>query len=265
MNIHILVENNPGDKCAAEHGLSLFLEVGEVKILFDTGQSSLFIKNAVEMGIDVNSAHFVVLSHGHYDHGNGLSYLINKELICHVGCFVERFRKSDDEPIGLPLTLQQAQERFSLRMTDSPVEIYQNIFFMGGIPRVFDFEESEAFSYLIDGSDDPILDDSALVVKSSKGNIIITGCSHAGICNIIERATNITRDVRTYAIIGGFHLKEVNERVMETIGFLGEIGVEKIYPIHCTNDIVVEAFKAGLPNTQVNSVKAGDSITIIAK
>jgi len=262
MNIHVLVENNRGDKCDGEHGLSLFLEIGEVKILFDTGQSALFIENAVRMGIDVNSAHFVVLSHGHYDHGNGLSYLINKELICHVGCFVERFKKKDDGPIGLPITLQQAQDRFSLRMTDSPIELYEDIFFMGGIPRVFDFEATEAFSYLKDGEDDPILDDSAIVVKTTKGNIIITGCSHSGICNIIERATNITRDVRTYAIVGGFHLKEVNERVKETIAFIDEIGVKHLYPIHCTSETVVGAFKSGLPNTKVNSVKAGDSLTI---
>ncbi|GKT33896.1 hypothetical protein ADUPG1_002691, partial [Aduncisulcus paluster] len=154
--------------------------------------------------------------HGHYDHGNGLSYLINKELVCHVGCFVERYRKKDNTSIGLPLTLKQAQKRFTLRMSDSPVELYDNVYFMGGVPRVFDFEKAPAFSVLKDGTDDPILDDSAIVVKSAYGNIIITGCSHSGICNIIERATNITRDVRTYAIIGGLHLKEVDDRVKET-------------------------------------------------
>lgn len=265
MNVHVLVENNEGPGYEAEHGLSLFLEIGELNILFDTGQSALFIKNAVKMGIDVNKAHFVVLSHGHYDHGNGLSYLINKELVCHVGCFVRRFRIKDDSDIGLPISLQEAQDRFLLRMSDAPTELYKDVFFMGGIPRQFAFEEPGAFSYLNNGKLDPILDDSALVVKTEKGNVIITGCSHSGICNIVKRAMDITGDVRTYAIIGGLHLKENNTQLMETIKYLNGLGVKKMYPIHCTKKIVVDRIKSMMPHTSVKSVKTGDSFTVVTK
>lgn len=262
IKINVLVENHAGNACLSEHGLSLFLELGKTKILFDTGQSSLFIKNAVNMGIDVNDADYVVLSHGHYDHGNGLSYLINKQLVCHIGCFVERFRKRDDKPIGLPLTLKQAQAQFSLSMSDAPMLMDENVYFMGEIPRRLSFEASEPFSYLSDGRDDPIMDDSAVVIKTDKGNVIISGCSHAGICNIVEHAITITGDVRTYAVFGGLHLAEVNDRVEKTIEYLANSGVKFLYPVHCTSDEVVDALKLGLEDVEVRGVIAGDQVVI---
>ena len=265
MNIHVLVENNSHEAFKGEHGLSLFLEIGELKILFDTGQSSLFIKNAVKMGVDVHTANFVVLSHGHYDHGNGLEYLINKELVCHIGSFVQRFRKADDHPIGLPLSLQEAQKRFTLRMSSAPIELYPKVYFMGEIERVYSFERPKAFSYLESGQDDPILDDSALVIKTEEGNVIITGCSHSGICNIVRQAITITGDVRTYAIFGGFHLKKVNDQVRKTIDVLRETGVKHLYPVHCTSQEVVNAIRLGLPEVNVQGVTSGQSLTVTTR
>jgi len=260
MKISVLVENHDSEICGGEHGLSLFIEIGETKVLFDTGSSSLFIENAVKMGVDVNSAQYVVLSHGHYDHGNGLAYLINKELVCHVGSFVERFRKADHKPIGLPLTLQQAHSRFTLVLSESPVELGEGLYFMGEIPRRMSHEIQPAFSYLASGEDDPIMDDSALVYSTPLGNMIITGCSHSGICNIIEHAMAITGDMRTYMVIGGLHLKELNESVYKTMDYLKDQGVKHLYPVHCTDESVVEALKNALPETEVKSVKTGDTL-----
>lgn len=265
MNIHVLVENHGNTEFEGEHGLSLFLEIGELKVLFDTGQSSLFIKNAVKMGIDVNSAHFVVLSHGHYDHGNGLDYLIDKELVCHVGSFVDRYRKKDNAPIGLPLSLQEAQKRFTLRLSSAPMELHPNVYFMGEIDRKYTFETPAAFSYLDGGSDDPILDDSAIVIKTELGNVIITGCSHSGICNIVRQAIFITGDVRTYAVFGGFHLKDVNEQVKQTVKVLEDSGVKYIYPVHCTSQEVVDTLRLQLPHVVVQGVTAGQSLTITTR
>lgn len=265
MNIHVLVENNSNEFYEGEHGLSLFLEIGELKVLFDTGQSSMFIKNAVKMGIDVNSAHFVVLSHGHYDHGNGLDYLIHKELVCHIGSFVDRYRKKDDAPIGLPISLQEAQKRFTLRMTSAPMELHPHVFFMGEVERKYPFEKPAAFSYLEGGKDDPILDDSAIVIKTDQGNVIITGCSHSGICNIVRQAISITGDVRTYAIFGGFHLHEVNDQVRKTIEVLKNTGVKYLYPVHCTSEEVVNAMRLALPDVKVQGVTSGQSLTITTR
>jgi len=265
MKISVLVENHSGETCTGEHGLSLFIEWGDLKVLFDTGSSALFIKNAVKMGLDIHATNYVVLSHGHYDHGNGLEYLINKELICHTGCFVQRFRKLDDKSIGLPLTLKQVRDRFTLVMSEEPVELGEGLFFMGEIPRRVEHEminKNDGFSYLVDGSDDMIYDDSALVYGTPMGNIIITGCSHAGICNMIERAMTITGDMRTYMVIGGLHMQSLNDKVYKTISYLKEQDIKYIYPIHCTDGTVVEMMRSEMPNTEIRSVQTGDVIEI---
>ena len=85
MKITVLVDNKSG-RCPGDHGLSFLIENSE-KILFDTGASDLFLKNAKMLDIDINDIDFIVLSHGHWDHGNGLKFIKNKKLICHPGCF----------------------------------------------------------------------------------------------------------------------------------------------------------------------------------
>lgn len=83
--------------------------------------------------------------------------------------------------------------------------------------------------------DDTINDDSAIVYKSEKGLFVITGCSHSGICNIIEYAKKVCNDDRIYGVIGGFHLFDVNERLEKTIDYLKENNIELLYPCHCVS------------------------------
>ena len=83
--------------------------------------------------------------------------------------------------------------------------------------------------------DDAVLDDSALVYKSEKGLFIITGCSHSGICNIMEYAKEVCKENKIYGVIGGFHLFDVNDRLMKTIQYLKENSVELLYPCHCVS------------------------------
>lgn len=83
--------------------------------------------------------------------------------------------------------------------------------------------------------DDTVLNDSAIVYKSSKGLFIITGCSHSGICNIIEYAKNVCHDNRIYGVLGGFHLFDVDERLEKTINYFQENNIELLYPCHCVS------------------------------
>ena len=100
--ITILTENVAGGKFLAEHGLSYLLEIDSEQILFDTGHSDVFLKNAERLGIEIKSnVQTVVLSHGHWDHGDGLRFLENKKLITHPASFLKRFRKADHSPVGL--------------------------------------------------------------------------------------------------------------------------------------------------------------------
>ena len=83
MTLTVLTENSAGGSFLAEHGLSYFIEHDNMQLLFDTGHSDVFLRNAKNLNIDIDQVETVILSHGHWDHGNGLKYLSRKKLITH--------------------------------------------------------------------------------------------------------------------------------------------------------------------------------------
>ncbi|MDD5696334.1 MAG: MBL fold metallo-hydrolase [Bacteroidales bacterium] len=114
MTISVLTDDHPGVITPAEHGLSYLVEFGGIRLLFDTGQSNLFLRNALTMGIDMTHIDTIVLSHGHFDHGNGLTFLTGGKLVCHPGCFVKRYRKADSSYIGLTSPEEEINNEFEL-------------------------------------------------------------------------------------------------------------------------------------------------------
>lgn len=254
MKVTILTENCAGGRFLAEHGLSYLIEKGDQKLLFDTGHSDVFLKNARQMGIDIEKeVKAVVLSHGHWDHGDGLRFLKNKRLIAHPGAFIRRFRKKDFSPVGLSLNKTEIQSRFDLTETEEPLQLTENLYFLGEIPRRNDFEARET-SFVDDlCNDDFIPDDSALVAVVKKKLVIITGCSHSGICNIIEQAQKVTGIAEIKAVLGGFHLKEQNEQTRQTIAFFKANRIEQVYPSHCTELPALAAFFDVFQSTQIKT------------
>lgn len=134
--------------CEAEHGLSFLIEVDNQRTLFDAGASDVFLKNARVLGMDLNGLDRVVLSHGHWDHGNGLQYLDNLPLVCHPGCFVTRYRKSGRENLGITLSKAEIEAKFELRTSRKALKLSENLYFLGEIPRINDFE-SRTTKYLL--------------------------------------------------------------------------------------------------------------------
>lgn len=256
MKITILVENSPG-KCPGEHGISFLIE-DDKKILFDVGATDLFKKNAELLNINLDDIDCIVLSHGHWDHVNGLEFLENKKLICHPDCFMKKFRKKDDTANGMPFNQEKAEEQFDLILTKEPYKISKNITFLGEIPRENDFEAKTTMFYTENNQDDFILDDSALAIKTEKGLVVIAGCSHAGICNIIEYAKKIT-GMKIYAVIGGFHLKKITEITQKTLEYFKKENIEHIYPGHCVKEPVITYFEKQLNAKRLHS---GDVIEL---
>jgi len=254
MNIYILTDNVAGGKFQAEHGLSYLIETEDEKILFDTGHSELFLKNAKLLGLDIEKeVDTVVLSHGHWDHGDGLKYLNNKKLITHPGSFIRRFRKKDLSPVGLSLSKQELLNKFQIEETAEPLMIAKNLFFLGEIPRLNNFE-SQSTTFTDDFSnDDFVKDDSAIVAIENNEIIVITGCSHSGICNITERAKKVTGIDRVKAVIGGFHLKYDDEQTQKTIDYMRENGIDMVYPSHCTELPALAAFYRVFHNPAVKT------------
>lgn len=256
LSLTVLVENNTliDRYFTGEPGLSFLLETAGKKILFDVGYSDLFLANAEMMRIDLRDLDLVVLSHGHLDHSGGLVKLVRHlteakiesmthrvpELIAHPRCFYPK-EKLPLQNNGSILDEAEVRRQFPVNLSREPVWITEDLVFLGEIPRKFAFEHTDPGKrriYLPDGRMEPdhLLDDSALAFRSGAGLVIITGCSHAGICNITEYARNVCGESRVVDIIGGLHLlKPSEEQMQETIFYLREIGLVALHACHCTS------------------------------
>ena len=255
LEITILTENVAGGKFFAEHGLSYLVEIDGEKILFDTGHSDVFVKNAKLLGIDIqNEVKKVVLSHGHWDHGDGLRFIGNKQLITHPASFLKRYRKADHSTVGLTLSKEEISSKFNLNESESSLKITNNLFFLGEVPRVNNFESKTTTFELENSDEDFIPDDSALAAVINNELVVITGCSHSGICNICEHAKKVTGVEKLAAVIGGFHLKQQNRQTTETINYFKENSVKKLLPSHCTELPAMAAFYDAF---KVGQVKTG--------
>lgn len=246
MKVSVLVENNEWKEYQGEHGLSLLVEIDGKSYLFDTGKSDLFLKNMKKMGVTFNALEAIILSHGHYDHGDGLKYVEKKvDLICHPNVFVKRYRKKDDTYLGIDMSREEAAKRFNLIEKITPYYLDQKLVFLGEIPR----EKKETSYYLEGHRIDYILDDSALVYIENNMLNIITGCSHAGVVNIINYAKQVTNINKINTLIGGFHLKKIDEEVKALRKIFKDIN--GIYTGHCTSAKVIEYYK----NNNINIYK----------
>jgi 7,8-dihydropterin-6-yl-methyl-4-(beta-D-ribofuranosyl)aminobenzene 5'-phosphate synthase len=255
MRISVLTDNHPGSYTPAEHGLSYLIEYEGKRLLFDTGQSDMFLKNAESMKINMKNIDMVILSHGHFDHGNGLDYMSGNSLISHPGCFVKRYRKSDKTNIGLKNSEKELSLMFNLIKSKGAYTISEKIIFLGEIPRLTDFESQITSFIFEDGTPDFVKDDSGIVIILPEGLFVVTGCGHAGIVNILEHAKKITGTGTIYGIIGGFHLKEINRQAKETINYLAENKVKHILPSHCTE---LPALSAFYKSFRIRLVRTGD-------
>ncbi len=256
LKLAVLIDNNTLTQIDAdlrgEPGLCFYIECDQKKILFDTGYSRLFIENADKMRIKLHDIDHIVLSHGHLDHTWGLVSLIQlyntwstqklsfkrPELIAHPDVFLPKTVNKKGQ-IGSLLNQEEIFMRMDLRLSKSPLWISKRLVFLGEIERSNDFEGLKSRGKLKkDGkwSDDYLLDDSALAYKSKDGLVIITGCSHAGICNIIEYAKKVCKENRIIDIIGGFHLQNPPKRQLKgTLDYLKKLNLNVVHASHCTD------------------------------
>lgn len=251
MNLTVLSEMRAMEGFGSEHGLSFLIEADRKKILFDTGSSDLFLQSADRLSLDLEEVDRIVLSHGHWDHGNGLAWMKGKPLICHPGCFVKRYRRSGGEYLGLSLSREETAERFDLEMFRKPVRLSTNLWYLGEVPRKNDFEAQSTNYILEDGSEDYILDDSGLAAITDQGLVVISGCAHSGICNMIEYAIRVTGIFKVAAVIGGFHLKADNHQTRKTIEYLRHLEVDRVLPSHCTMDPALGLFRKEFDSREV--------------
>jgi 7,8-dihydropterin-6-yl-methyl-4-(beta-D-ribofuranosyl)aminobenzene 5'-phosphate synthase len=255
LTLTVLVDNTTfmdRDFCG-EAGLSFLLETAGKRILFDTGLSGLFLANAEKMGVGLRDLDVLVLSHGHIDHTGGLAALFRHlahapldgrqhrvpELIAHPRCFWQK--EKEGRKNGSAVSEEEVRRQFPVNLSDKPVWITDDLVFLGEIPRKFGFEHADTGKRRIslpDGRMEPdrMVDDSALAYRSPGGIVIITGCSHAGICTITEYAREICGVRKVRDIIGGFHLIRPEPGRLEKTGeYLGGLSLEALHACHCTS------------------------------
>ncbi|KEF36794.1 metal-dependent hydrolase, beta-lactamase superfamily II [Schinkia azotoformans MEV2011] len=254
MKLSVLVDNNTliDRYFLGEPALSFFIEDDGKRILFDTGYSDIYIRNADKMKIDLRNLDYVVLSHGHVDHTWGLTHIIrlhmetkNEKMIYntptvigHPLIFNTKLFDSIGE-IGSILSHEKLSRHFPVHLTKDPLWLTDRLVFLGEIKRTFDFEGIDFIGQVVleqGNVNDYIRDDTAIVYKASEGLVIIAGCSHSGICNIVEHAKEVCQEDRIVDIIGGFHLQNPTKKQLDnTVQYIKELNPIKLHACHCTD------------------------------
>ena len=225
-------------------GFSLYISFFGKNILFDLSIDDEVLQNSKKINLSLGDIDFIVLSHGHIDHTSGLaklSFKPNTKLICHPLAFSKKFFGGQE--IGCPVPFEELKNKFHILFSKKPFWILKDrIVFLGQIPREKKFDQNLFPGRLSNGKVDYCLDDSAIVIKMDKGLLIITGCAHSGIENIVKYAREICSEERIFGIVGGLH--SINKkRTDELLEFLEKENIKTVDFLHCADDYAVSKFE----------------------
>lgn len=264
--VTILVDNSaaqPG--LATEHGLSMWIETENKRVLFDTGQGYALPINAAALDVDLSQTNTIVLSHGHYDHTGGLCHLLKNPVIPPIyvspQAHRQRYACRPDEParsIGMPQDVADAllAGAGAIVFTERMAQITDHLWLTGPIPRPNTFEDTGGPFFLdAEGTVPDLLeDDQALWLDTSDGIVVLLGCAHSGVVNTLDYIARITGCKRFHAVIGGMHLVNANDKRLEkTAEALDAYGVQIIAPCHCTGEAAMNFLRSRFPDKFVSA------------
>ena len=268
MKIITLVENTCGlEGCIAEHGLSLYIETEKHKLLLDTGQTDAVVKNAEVLGIDLSAVDTVILSHGHYDHSGGILpfYGLNPNARIFMQKSAAEPHYNGERYIGIDRAIPDLP---NVRLIEGDVQLDDELFLFSGITGRRCYPQgNRKLSRMENGVQVP--DDFAheqfLVITQNGRRWLLSGCSHNGILNILDRYREIFGNAPDFVITGfhmmkkdGDHTEEEKSVIIQTANELSKLDTV-FYSGHCTGIPAFELMKE-IMGEQLIALHSGEQI-----
>ena len=266
VNITVLIENTGDDSFVCEHGLSLFIETDNKKILLDAGSTDAFLENASELMIKPEEADFCVLSHGHYDHSGGFKEFLsrnNNQKVYEMEGFDGNYYSASGgniHYIGVPeYILENFKDNFIT--INKFTEISDGIYLVPHTTKELEKIGERAKLYIKKNNEflpDDFSHELSLVIDTKKGLVIFNSCSHSGMENIVNEVKNVLPGKHIYAFFGGLHMKgkkdgkEIcnfsDEQLDDLKDLINKENIDIVYTGHCTGKEGYEKLEKRVPD-----------------
>ncbi len=273
MKIQNLIEDTKGDNnCLAEHGLSFYVETPNHKLLVDAGASDQFMKNANRLNVDLTQVDTLILSHGHYDHSGGImpfaSMNLNAKIYIHEEAAGDYYSEKPDRTYyaGIDKEIAKLSQTVTINTDtciDEELYIFTNVTGRRHWPQ-----GNKKLKKMVNGEllQDEFTHEQYLVIKVEGKEILMSGCAHNGILNILDRYIELEGH-EPDVVISGFHMMKSTEHTKDEIETIRQTAYElkkyqtKYYTGHCTGETAFEIMK-GILGNQIEYVRSGEKIII---
>jgi len=274
MIITSLIENTSIHALPIEHGLSLHIQLQDgLTVLFDMGQSALFWQNAQRLGIDLNKVDVAVISHGHYDHGGGLETFLrhntHASVYLHQDAFLPHYSLRDNELTYIGLD-QRLSHHTRLVPCDAITRINDHLLLFADVQGDCCYPQGNRLLFGPDkGVNDTFCHEQNLLIQEGNLSVLIAGCAHRGIVNILSRATELLGHAPTY-VLAGMHLQKSGLHPEDEARFIRQLATElmrytstRFYTMHCTGTEQFEMLQS-IMSTQIDYLSCGEQIALTA-
>ena len=271
MRIQNLIEDTQGENnCLYEHGLSFYVETEKHKLLVDAGASEKFLENAKRLNIDLEQIDTVILSHGHYDHSGGIipftAFNPEAKIYIHKNAADDYYSEKPDRTYYAGIDKEIGKLKQTIKISED-IKIDDELFVFTNVTERRHWPQGNCkLKKLVDGKliQDQFDHEQYLIIKAEGKEILMSGCAHNGILNILDRYMEIAGH-EPDGIISGFHMMKSTEYTVEDIETIKQTAYElkkyktKYYTGHCTGEKAFKIMKEILEE-QIEYIRSGEKI-----